>query len=144
VLSGPQPPTPFPSGEGGRYCHNIALCSGHCIVIDIGYSDSRCRVTLKYLLRREWKSLRWFHSGCILFAGRELSKLLRSVAYVPTAASALRLLDAQQIVTIHSDPSRSRLAGTMSADAAIKETCAPLPSLAAVESVAQTNVTDGA
>jgi hypothetical protein len=57
--------------------------------------------------------------------GRELSKLLRSVADVPAAASALRLLSAQQIVMIHSDPSRSRLAGTVSADAAIKETCAP-------------------
>ena len=32
---GPQPPTPNPRGEGGRYCHNIALCSGHCIDIDI-------------------------------------------------------------------------------------------------------------
>jgi hypothetical protein len=29
-------PNPLPRGEGGgRYCHNIALCSGHCIDIDI-------------------------------------------------------------------------------------------------------------
>ena len=29
-------PNPLPLGEGGgRYCHNIALCSGHCIDIDI-------------------------------------------------------------------------------------------------------------
>ena len=32
----PPTPNPLPRGEGGgRYCHNIAVCSGHCIDIDI-------------------------------------------------------------------------------------------------------------
>ena len=35
-LQWPPPPNPLPRGEGGgRYCHNIAVCSGHCIDIDI-------------------------------------------------------------------------------------------------------------